>query len=103
MTRRFVFLPGAEADLLAAAEFYERKRPGLGVDLVAAVERAIASIEDAPSAQPLFRQDRPLRKYTLARFPCILVFREDEAEITALAVVHGRKRPQLLSGVRPTR
>jgi plasmid stabilization system protein ParE len=100
--RRLVFLPGAEADLVAAAEFYDRKRPGLGEELVTALDRAVATIEDSPSAQPLFRPDRPLRKYTLARFPCILVFREEPEQITAVAVVHGRRRPQLLSGVRPT-
>jgi len=91
--RRLVFRPEAEADLTAAALFYEQKRAGLGNELVAAVERALAAIEDAGGAQPLFKQGRPYRKYTLARFPCIIVFREEEAEITALAVVQAKRRP----------
>jgi plasmid stabilization system protein ParE len=91
--KRLVFRKEAEADLAVAAAFYEKKRPGLGKDLVNAVERALTAIADAPGAQPLFLPGRPYRKYTLARFPCVIVFREQEAEITALAVVHARRLP----------
>ncbi|APR77073.1 Hypothetical protein A7982_02420 [Minicystis rosea] len=95
MKRRLVFHPEAEADLAAAAAFYDEKRAGLGRELVAAVERALSTIEDAPGAQPLFLRERPYRKYTLARFPCIIVFREQEAEITTLAIVQAKRRPSL--------
>ena len=91
--RRLSFHAEAEADLAAAAAFYDEKRAGLGRELVAAVERALTTIEDAPGAQPLFLHDRPYRKYTLARFPCIIVFREQEAEIVALAIVQAKRRP----------
>lgn len=91
--KRVVFRPEAEADLAAAAALYEQKRAGLGKELVNAVERALTAITDAPGAQPLFLPGRPYRKYTLARFPCVIVFREQATEITALAIVHARKRP----------
>lgn len=91
--KRLVFRPEAEADLAAVAVFYEKKRAGLGKDLVTAVERALTAIADAPGAQPLFLPGRPYRKYTLARFPCVIVFREQEAEITAVAVVHANRLP----------
>lgn len=93
MKRRLVFQAAAEADLAAVVDFYDDKRPGLGRELLAAVERALSAIEDAPGAQPLFLQGRPFRKYTLARFPCVIVFREQATEITALAVVHAKRRP----------
>ncbi len=93
MKRQLVFRPEAEADLASVLDFYDKKRSGLGRELLAAIERAAGAIEDAPSAQPLFRHGRPFRKYTLARFPCIIVFREHAAEITALAVVHAKRRP----------
>ena len=93
MKRRLVFQSQAEADLTAIVDLYDRKRQGLGRELLAAVERALAAIEDAPGAQPLFLPGRPFRKYTLARFPCIIVFREQASEITAVAVVHAKRRP----------
>jgi len=91
--KRLVFRPEAEADLAAAVEFYDKKRAGLGKDLIGAVERALTAIADAPGAQPLFLKERPYRKYTLARFPCMIVFREDDKEITALAVLHAKRLP----------
>jgi toxin ParE1/3/4 len=91
--RQLLFRPEAEADLAAAVDFYEGKRAGLGAELLAAVDRALTAIEDAPGAQPLFRPGRPYRKYTLARFPAIIVFTEQEAEITALAVVQAKRAP----------
>jgi len=93
MKRTLVFRPEAAADLAAAVEFYEKKRAGLGRELLAAVDRALRAIEDAPGAQPLFLRGKPYRKYRLARFPCTIVFREEEAKITALAVVHAKRRP----------
>lgn len=91
--KRVVFRPEAEADLAAAAAFYDRKRRGLGSELIAAVGRAVDSIADAPGVAPLFAPGRPYRKYTVARFPVIIVFREQDAEITAIAVVLGRQGP----------
>jgi plasmid stabilization system protein ParE len=91
--RRLIFQPEAEADLTAIVDLYDRKRHGLGRELLAAVERALAAIEDAPGAQPLFTPGRPFRKYTLARFPCIIVFREQASDIVAMAVIHAKRRP----------
>jgi toxin ParE1/3/4 len=91
--RRLLFRPEAEADLLAAASFYEDKRPGLGAELLTAMERALAAIEDAPGAQPFLQHGRRYRKYTLARFPCVIVFTEEEAAVTILAVAHAKRRP----------
>lgn len=93
MKRRLVFYPQVEADLAALIDLYEQKRAGLGRELLAAIDRALTAIEDAPGAQPLFLHGRPFRKYTLARFPCVIVFREQATEITALAIVHAKRRP----------
>ena len=89
-----LFRPEAEADLVAAVSFYEEKRPGLGRELVSAIERALAAIEEAPGAQPLFHHGHACRRYKLARFPVAIVFNEDEAQtVTVIAVAHARRRP----------
>ena len=93
MTRRLVFRPEAEADLAAAVSFYETKRAGLGRELMSAVERAVAAIEDAPGAQPPFHHGNGHHKYKLARFPCVIVFSEEPQAITVVAVAHSKQRP----------
>lgn len=89
-----LFRPEAEADLAAAVSFYEEKRPGLGRELISAIERALAAIEEAPGAQPLFHHGHAYRRYKLARFPIVIVFSEDESQaVTVIAVAHAKRRP----------
>jgi hypothetical protein len=42
--KRVSLYPEAEAELVAAAEFYEAKSAGLGVDFIAEVERATRAL-----------------------------------------------------------
>jgi hypothetical protein len=42
-------LPEAEEELAQAAQWYESKRAGLGVEFVAVVDRALDEIRDAPA------------------------------------------------------
>ena len=44
MKRTLRVLPDAEAELQSAATWYEEKRPGLGIEFVAVVDRAFQSI-----------------------------------------------------------
>ncbi len=48
-------LPEAEEELAEAAEWYEERRPGLGVALIARVDRAFDEILEAPNACMLWR------------------------------------------------
>ena len=59
-------LPEAEEELAQAAEWYETKRPGLGIELVAIVDRAFDEIQDAPLSYALWRSDRPYRRNAVA-------------------------------------
>jgi hypothetical protein len=68
-------LPEAEEELAHAAEWYESKRGGLGIELVAVVDAALDEIRDAPAACPLWRDGRPYRRKVLTRFPYSVVFR----------------------------
>ncbi len=70
VTTRLRVLPEAEEELAEAAEWYESKRPGLGVELVAIVDRTFDEILDVPLASALWRDDRPYRRKALTRFSC---------------------------------
>jgi hypothetical protein len=61
-------LPEAEEELAEAAAWYEARRAGLGVELIAVVDRAFEEIADAPIACGLWRDDRPYRQKILTAF-----------------------------------
>jgi hypothetical protein len=44
--------PEAGFELLAARDYYEQQRPGLGAVFAAAAERTLDAIEEAPHAHP---------------------------------------------------
>ena len=86
-------LPDAEAELQSAAMWYEGKRRGLGIELIAVVDRAFESILENPEACPVWRPDRPYRKLLLERFPYVVFFRIDSSTIEIVAVAHAKRRP----------
>ena len=55
-------LPPAEAEVAAAARWYEARQTGLGVDFVAEVDAAFDRIAGAPGRYPVWRADRPYRR-----------------------------------------
>ena len=57
MTRRLVFRPEAEAELLDARAWYERERVGLGAIFAAAVEATATAILEHPLAYPRLKGD----------------------------------------------
>jgi len=81
----------AQAELVEAADEYDRARPGLGDEFTVLVEQAIESILAAPQRWPLV--DQRHRRYLLRRFPYSIFYRFDEAEIIVVAIAHRRRRP----------
>jgi toxin ParE1/3/4 len=83
----------AEQELLAAAEWYEARAPGLGEDLVFRTTSMIERISEAPNAFPRWDGDTRFRKAKLERFPYTLFYQELEDEVRIVAVAHGRREP----------
>lgn len=93
VSRELRILPEAEAELMAAAEWYESRQPGLGVAFVEAVGRVLEGIVETPQTSPLWRRGFPYRRHVMRRFPYTIIFPITElgAEVTAIA--HGKRRP----------
>lgn len=91
MTRLRV-VPEAEEELAQAAEWYESRRAGLGVDLVVEVDRTFEAIAAAPLSCPLWRDDRPYRRSVLSRFPFVVFYRLEGERVVVLAVAHARRK-----------
>ena len=87
--------PEAEADVLAAAEWYEARRVGLGADFVGAFAACLAAISEAPARHAQVQGYDAFRRARMPRFPYHVIFRVDDSERAAVvvAVAHGRRDP----------
>jgi plasmid stabilization system protein ParE len=92
VTRLYV-APEAEEELAASADWYESRRAGLGVELVATIDGALEEIMAAPLACPTWRADRPYRKKTVRRFPYVIFFDVRDDVVFVIAVAHAHRRP----------
>lgn len=84
---------GAREELLAAAAWYEDKRAGLGVELMAHVDAALLQIAEKPESYPLWRRDRSYRRKVLTKFPYVVVFAYQSDVIEVMAIAHTRRQP----------
>ena len=93
---RVVFHDEARAELLAAAEWYERRRKGLGDDLLAEVTRAVEAVAESPETWPPWTRAlrEGVRRFLLTRFPFSLVFVIREDYVLVVAVAHSKRTPR---------
>ena len=98
---RLRIAPDAEEELAEAAEWYETRRAGLGVELVAVVDGALEAIVKAPLVHPLWKPDRPYRTKVLQQFPYVIFFRCEDDAVVVLAIAHARRRPGYWVGRSP--
>jgi hypothetical protein len=90
--------PDAQKELLAAAEWYDDQREGLGEELLKAVDAALLRVDEAPMSFPTDRFDDRARRALMSRFPYAVVFVLHEGEIRVVAFAHAKKLPGYWSG-----
>lgn len=95
-----IFHREAEEELQAAVLFYEERRDGLGAELTAEVERAVAQISQRPRSCPAHGTEG-YRKCHLDRFPFTIFFVEQDQHIWIAAVAHQKRRPGYWMSRRP--
>jgi plasmid stabilization system protein ParE len=86
----------ADAELLAAASWYELQRQGLGADFLAAVDDAVDLIVEQPgigSSPPATDHSLGVRRVLVRTFPFAVVYVELSHETRILAFAHGSRRP----------
>ena len=85
------FHPAADAELRAAAAFYEARAPGLGGEFLTEVERVCSRLSEHQSLGP--KLDSEHRRLALRRFPFGLIYCVRGSKVQIIAVAHGRRRP----------
>jgi hypothetical protein len=84
------------AAAVEAAAWYEKERPGLGVEFGQAIDAALDVLEEdiIPfTSMPGSTAARGVRRLLLRRFPYAIVVQERGTEILVLAFAHHARRP----------
>lgn len=92
---RLVYHPEAEAELIDAARFYEKRVTSLGSQFLDAVDIAAGEISEAPARFPVVKSD--VRRYLLSRFPYGIYYRLHEDYVHILAIKHHSRHPEYWS------
>lgn len=87
----FTFHPEAEAEFLAAIDYYETADPGLGADFAAEVHGTVQNILAHPTAWPVLQRD--VRRCLTNRFPYGVLYSIEPDGIYILAVMHLHREP----------
>lgn len=83
--------PHAEAELIEAARFYERRVRGLGAEFLGAVDRAVAEILEDPERWPI--EEHEVRHFLMERFPYAIHYRVLPDHLRILAFKHHKRHP----------
>lgn len=85
------FDPDARAEFLAAVEYYEECRTGLGRRFREAVEKEVDSIDAMPFRFRVLRT--PFRRCLVPKFPYSIIFAIESDFILIIAVAHAKRKP----------
>lgn len=88
---RLIYHPDAEAELVAAARFYQQQVPGLGAEFLAAIDGAIGVIQDVLDRWKIV--EKGVRRYLVSRFPYGIYYRMLPGEVRILAFKHHSRHP----------
>ncbi len=94
--KRVRFHPDAEAEFIAAGEFYEAQAEGLGLEFVAEVRDAARRVAAHPEIGHRF--SNRLRRCLVRRFPYGLLYRVEPDTLFIVAVMHLRRQPGYWKG-----
>lgn len=94
MKYRVIVRPEAEEDLKEVFSWYEDNRTGLGYDFLLQVDAGINFIKRSPKIHPI--EYKGTRKHLIKRFPYKIIYFIEEEKIIVLAVLHGKRSPDLL-------
>jgi len=90
-------LEQADAEAAEAAEWYEKRAPGLGSVFLADLQDAFQLVQDDPRRHGMIETTTvqgEVRRAQLNRFPYIVVFEIlEEEEAIVLAVAHAAREP----------
>jgi len=86
-------LPAAIEDIRETKLWYDSNRVGLGDEFLLQLDYLLDAIEDRPMSFPVVAKSA--RRALMSRFPYCVYYSTGEGEVVVLAVVHGRRSPNV--------
>ena len=86
-----IIRPEAKTDLLDAFHWYQKQRPGLGLDFKLCVDEVISKIQRALLIHKVISDG--IRRSVTRRFPFGIFYLVENERIIILAVLHARRDP----------
>lgn len=93
MSRVVVLRPEAKLEFDDAFDWYECRRPGLGIDFVACVEETFDRIAETPELHAKVLHE--MRRAGVHRFPYSVYYTAEVGQITVIAVFHANRDPSV--------
>ena len=84
-------LAQARCEIRDAAEYYEDRVEGLGIDFTHKVDEALLDVCENPERWLVLKKD--IRRRLIPRFPYCLLYRVEREEIVVVAVMHFSRQP----------
>jgi len=88
---RLIYHPDAEAELIEAAQYYERRVATLGIQFLNDADRAVSMILETPQRWRIIEED--VRALLLPRFPYAIYYRAFSDRVHILAFKHHSQHP----------
>jgi plasmid stabilization system protein ParE len=86
----------ARAELVDAADYYEREQAGLGAEFTTLADDALRKIEKTPrrfAKLETIRFKAEIRRCLLTKFPYLVIYELESELVHVLAVAHASRRP----------
>lgn len=93
MTRSLVVRREALDEMEEAAAWYEARRPGLGLEFLAEIDRVTSAVNARPESFPVWKRGFPYRRALAHRFPYAIFFEIDQDLVVISAISHTSRRP----------
>jgi plasmid stabilization system protein ParE len=91
MAGEWALTTDARDDVADAYSWYESKRPGLGEEVVAAIESCLDSVILMPSMHEVAWKD--YRRALVRRFPYAVYYKFNEQQVVVHAIFHTARKP----------
>jgi plasmid stabilization system protein ParE len=90
---KVIVLDEADAELSAAADWYEQEREGLGDELLAEADRVLNAIAASPNTWAFAPGSKVVRRFLFTRFPYVAYFVTREDLVLVVAFGHTSRKP----------
>lgn len=85
--------PDVYSELEDSRAWYEERAKNLGNEFLDEIDRAVSTVQQAPTMWPWYNGQLGLRRFLTHRFPYAVIYRPTSSPIQIIAVMHLHRHP----------